>query len=87
MYILFDLCRAWKNKIRSVGQENQKELYQTLCILSSEIDISTFETRIAQFVKVWTSIEPDFVKYFSEHYQNRAGNGYIHIHALVIFEY
>ncbi|XP_065899007.1 uncharacterized protein [Dysidea avara] len=64
--------RAWKNKIRSVASQHQKELYQTLCILSSELDLPTFETRMAQFIKVWTPLEPDFVKYFSDHYQSRA---------------
>ena len=28
---------------------------------------------MAQFIKVWTPLEPDFVKYFNEHYQSRAG--------------
>ena len=75
--------RAWKNKIRSVAPQNQAELYQTLCILSSEMDVNVFQTRIAQFTKVWTPIEPDFIKYFSEHYQSRAGMVILVISTLV----
>ena len=37
------------------------------------MDVDIFQTRIAQFTKVWTPKEPDFMKYFSEHYQSRAG--------------
>jgi len=64
-------CLIYTGLIRSIAQQNQKELYQTLCILSPKIDTGTFETK---FIKTWTPIEPEFVKYFSEHYQNRASN-------------
>ena len=36
-------------------------------------DVNIFQTRIAQFTKVWTPIKPDFMKYCSEHYQSLAG--------------
>lgn len=48
-------------------------MYQALCILAAESDPKVFENRMAQFDKVWSSQEPDFVKYFSQNYQNRTG--------------
>ena len=65
--------RAWKRQLKSVNSENQAEIYQTLCILMSEQDPKQFETKIAQFVVVWETKEPAFVKYFSEYYHTRAG--------------
>ena len=72
-YCIIYICRAWKNKIRSAKPENQKELYQTLCNLASENDPEVFESRMAQFDKVWSSDEPEFVKYFHQNYENRTG--------------
>ena len=54
-------------------QENQIELYQTLCILESETNKQKFHTLIKQFTGHWTPIEPEFIAYFSEYYANRAG--------------
>ena len=65
--------RAWKNRIKSIQPDHQVEVYQTLCIIASEPDPTTFENRIAQFLKVWGPKEPEFAKYFAENYQNRAG--------------
>ena len=62
------LCRAWKNHLRSVKQENQIELYQTLCILESETTEETFHTRIKQFSERWSPIEPQFTSYFCDNY-------------------
>ena len=72
------LHRAWKNKLRAVAALNQNELYQTLCILQSEMDVNIFQTRATQFVKVWSSQEPSFIKYFTDNYLNRAGN-FLHV--------
>ena len=47
------------------------------------MDVNVFQIRIAQFTKVWTPIEPDFIKYFSEHYQSRAGMVILVISTLV----
>ena len=66
-------CRAWKNHLRGVKQENQIELYQTLCILESKTNKEKFQTLIKQFIERWTTIEPEFIAYFTEHYANRAG--------------
>ena len=65
--------RAWKNKLRMVKPENQVEMYQTLSVLVKELDVSVFQKRLSSFVQLWMPIEPDFVKYFTQHYQNRAG--------------
>lgn len=64
--------RAWKNRLKSVKQENQIELYQTLCILESETSEKTFHTRIKQFTERWSSVEPHFISYFCDNYGNRA---------------
>ena len=37
------------------------------------MDVNTFQIRATQFVKVWSSLEPDFVIYFKENYLNRVG--------------
>ena len=76
--------RAWKRQLKSVNLENQAEIYQTLCILMSEQDPKQFETKIAQFVVVWETKEPAFVKYFSEYYQTRAGIVFIFYVCIII---
>lgn len=68
------LNRAWKNKLRTVKPENQVEIYQILSILATEIDPSVFEKRMNSFIQIWMPVEPDFVKYFMQNYQNRAGS-------------
>ena len=64
-----------KNKLRTVKPENQMEMYQTLNVLTKEVDVSIFQKRLSSFVQLWMPIEPDFVKYFTQYYQNRAGKG------------
>ena len=50
--------RAWKNHLRGVKQENQIDMYQTLCILESETSKEVFHTRVKQFTEHWSMIEP-----------------------------
>ena len=79
-YTLYIICnRAWKNKLRTAKPENQVELYQTLSVLARELDVSVFQKRLSSFIQLWMPIEPDFVKYFIQYYQNRAGKKY-HVH-------
>ena len=73
MHTLHVHTRAWKNKLRAVKPENQVEMYQTLSVLAKEIDVSVFHKRLSSFVQLWMPIEPDFVRYFSQYYQHRAG--------------
>ena len=49
------------------------EIYQTLRILLSERDLDTFQGRMTNFLDLWESKEPDFVKYFKGHYEGEAG--------------
>ena len=51
------------------------ELYQTLSVLAKEVDVSISQKRLSSFVQLWMPIEPDFVKYFTQYYQNRACKG------------
>ncbi len=66
-------ARVWKNKLRSVKAENQVEIYQTLSILAKEINPSVFQMQMKNFIQLWLPRESDFVKYFVQTYQNRAG--------------
>ena len=72
--------RAWKNKLRAVRPENQVEMYQTLSVLAKEIDPSIFQKRQSSFIQLWMPIESDFVKYFMQYYQSRAG--IVHVYML-----
>lgn len=65
--------RAWKNKLKSVKPENQMEIYQTLSILAKEVDPSVFQKQMDNFIKLWLPHELNFVQYFIQNYQNRAG--------------
>lgn len=70
--------RAWKNRIKLLKEENQTEIYQTLCILQSEPCRELFECRMKQFINTWAKEEPAFINYFRENYQNRAGIYCVH---------
>ena len=79
--------RSWRNNIRSkVTQSNQLEIYQTICIMESELDEEAFKNMLDSFIKHWEKIEPGFIKYFQDNYYNRCGKKftiiiiYIHIH-------
>ena len=48
-------------------------MYQTLCLLESEVDINQFHTQLCQFTIYWESKEPKFMEYFKEYYRDRAG--------------
>ena len=65
--------RAWKKHLRSASRENQLSMYQTLCLLESEVDINLFHTQLSLFTTYWESKEPKFMEYFKEYYQDRAG--------------
>lgn len=66
--------RSWRNNIRSkVSTPNQLEIYQTLCIMESELDEAIFDTLIKSFIEQWEKKEPKFVTYFQEYYCNRIG--------------
>ncbi len=67
------LYRSWKNKLRAVKTENQVEMYQTLSVLAKEIDQTVFQKRMRSFVELWMPVELEFIKYFTQYYQNRAG--------------
>lgn len=65
--------RAWKNKLKSTKSENQVELYQTLSLLMNELDPVVFQERIKKFKALWLPIEIDFITYFKQYYEGRAG--------------
>ena len=67
------IYRSWKNHLRSIAKENQLSIYQTLCILIHKVDRSLFATHMDQFVSYWSSKEPEFIKYFTSYYKDRAG--------------
>lgn len=48
-------------------------MYQTLCLLESEVDVTQFQLKTSQFISYWESKEPEFIGYFKDHYQDRAG--------------
>ena len=65
---------SWRNNIRSkVSAPNQLEVYQTLCVMESELDEAVFTTLIKSFVEQWETKEPTFVTYFQEYYCSRTG--------------
>ena len=70
---LYYYYRAWKKHLRSPSKENQLSMYQTLCLLESEVDINQFRTQLSLFTTYWESKEPKFMEYFIEYYQDRAG--------------
>ena len=77
--------RSWRNNIRSkVTQPNQLEIYQTICIMESELDEEAFKNMLDSFIQHWEKIEPGFIKYFQDNYYNRCGKKFtiiiIHIH-------
>ena len=66
--------RSWRNNIRSkVSTPNQLEVYQTLCIMESELDEIIFAKLIKSFVQQWEKKEPTFTKYFQDYYFPRTG--------------
>ena len=62
--VSFFITRAWKHQIRSVKAECQQDLYQTLCLLESEPSVAVFLERLAKFLQMWRTKEPNFVAYF-----------------------
>ena len=67
------ILRAWKKHLKSASKENQLSIYQTLCLLESEVDVNKFHTLMSQFIAHWEPREQQFIGYFKEHYQDRAG--------------
>lgn len=68
------LCtRAWKNHLKGVAKESQLPMYQTLCILLSEVDKTQFHIHMTQFINYWEKKEPNFTNYFKEYYKDRPG--------------
>ena len=65
--------RSWKNHLRSCKSENQTTIYQTLCILIDELNVSKFNEIMDQFIKYWGEKEPSFINYFKQYYKNRPG--------------
>jgi len=72
--LLFIFIRSWRNNIWSkVSTPNQLEVYQTLCIMESEIDEAIFTTLIKSLITQWEKRDSKFVAYFQEYYCNRTG--------------
>lgn len=67
------MYRSWKNHLRSCKPENQVEMYQTLCILIDEYNLSSFNKILDQFIEFWSNKEPDFISYFKQQFQSRPG--------------
>ena len=65
--------RAWKKHLRSTSKENQLAIYQTLCLLESEVDVTQFLRLMSDFISHWEPKEPQFIDYFKDHYQKRVG--------------
>ena len=90
-YLQLSICvilyRAWKKHLRSASKENQLSMYQTLCLLESEVDINQFHTQLSLFTTYWESKEPKFMEYFKEHYQDRSGMISIYIHVYINISY
>ena len=67
-------CRSWRNNVRSkVSQPNQLDIYQTLCMMETELDEEEFKEMVCSFVRHWEKKEAAFIKYFQENYLNRCG--------------
>ena len=49
------------------------KVYQTLCILIDEHNLSKFNTLLQQFILHWISKEHDFIKYFKQQHPSRPG--------------
>lgn len=49
-----------KKHLRLVSKEHQLSMYQTLCLLESEVDVHQFHTQMSQlkFITYWESKEP-----------------------------
>ena len=48
-------------------------IYQTLCILIDELNVSKFNEIMDQFIKYWGEKEPSFINYFKQYYKNHPG--------------
>ncbi len=44
-----------------------------MSVLAKEIDQTVFQKRMRNFVELWMPVEFEFIKYFTQYYQNRAG--------------
>ena len=72
--------RSWRNNISSkVSTPIQLEVYQTLCIMESELDEVIFAKLIKSFVQQWEKKEPTFTKYFQDYYCPRTGKHVINV--------
>ena len=56
-----------------MSENYRLNLYQTLSILESERDITTFQERLEKFCQCWKDKTPVFIKYFQEYYAHRPG--------------
>ena len=50
------------------SQPNQLDIYQTLCIMESELDEDEFKKMICSFVQHWEKKETVSIIYFQENY-------------------
>ena len=75
--------RSWRNNVQSkVTQPNQLEIYQTICIMESELNEEAFKNMLDSFIQHWEKKEPGFIKYFQDNYCNRCGKKFtIRIHS------
>ena len=76
MYIILIMqlySRAWKKHLKTAAKDNQLTMYQTLCLLETEVDKTQFYSQMSQFIAYWEHKETQFINYFQEHYQERAG--------------
>ena len=76
----YNVCGSWRNNVRSkVIQLNQLEVYQTLCIMESELDKEVLGNMMNSFIQCWEKQEPTFIKYFLENYFNRSDKKLLYV--------
>jgi hypothetical protein len=56
---------------KGVHRDNQSRLYQHLKQIRTDRQPNTVEQLISQFIENWKDQEPEFVRYFQDHYVSR----------------
>ena len=74
-YILI-IYRAWQRKLHNTVTDNEHrvQIYACLWMLINEQDVNSFIQKQETFLSYWQEKEAQFVNYFKEEYQDRAGN-------------
>ena len=70
---IWHVHRAWRRKLASLVKDptHQAEIYSFLCCMLEAKDNDEFSLLRDQFINKFTALEPSFVQYFKENYDNR----------------